>query len=213
MRLVIPIVFLLLAAAFVADARRGVHLPIPGASGVTAADLQLGPPRATLHDPPTFQSGPFRLTCGECHALFPSPREPRDPPLQHRDVVLDHGQNDRCYNCHSREDRDRLARRDGGTLGYDEIPHLCAQCHGTVYRDWQNGTHGRTNGSWDAASGEQHRLACSQCHDPHRPAFPRVAPLPGPNTLRMGDQSAAEPEEPRNPLEKWKPGARPRGER
>jgi len=204
-RKLIPIVFLVLAVAFVADAGRGVRLPIPGPSGVTKAELHLGPPRVALREPPTVQSGPFRLECSECHRLFPSLAEPRVPLLQHREVVLDHGQNDRCYNCHSRENRDRLVLRGGESCGFDEVPRLCAQCHGTVYRDWQNGTHGRTLGSWDAAGGLQQHLGCSECHDPHAPAFPHLAPLPGPNTLRMGPQESEQAHgNERNPLEKWK---------
>ena len=105
MRLLIPATFLALAAVFVLDARRGVRLPIPPSAGVSRADLHLGPPRAALSDPPTIQNGQFRQTCSECHALFPSPEVPRNPLLQHTHVVLDHGLNDRCYNCHSRARR------------------------------------------------------------------------------------------------------------
>lgn len=205
MRFLIPATFLALAALFVLDARSGVALPIPPASGVVQADLQLGPPRVALSDPPTIQNGAFRQTCSECHALFPSPDVPRDPLLQHTHVVLDHGLNDRCYNCHSRENRDVLVKHGGETLGFERVPELCSQCHGTVYRDWQDGTHGRTTGSWMSDAPAQRRLRCTECHDPHSPAYPRMQPLPGPNTLRMGPQDSVQHHGvPENPLEKWK---------
>lgn len=205
MRSSIPLVLFALAAFFALDARRGQTLPIPPPSGVRAADLHLGPPRQALGDPPTIQNGAFQQTCSECHALFPSPDVPRSPLLQHTHVVLEHGLNDRCYNCHAREERDLLVLHDGSTVGFGQVADLCAQCHGTVFRDWQNGTHGRTTGHWDGAVGKQDRLVCSQCHDPHAPAFPSLAPLPGPNTLRMGRPAAGESHPAReNPLEKWK---------
>lgn len=205
MRLLIPLVFLALAAHFVLDARRPMELSIPAASGVTRADLHLGPPRAVLADPPTIQNGPFRQTCNECHRIFPPRDVLRSPPLQHAHVVLAHGLNDRCTNCHAREDRDRLALQDGRTLAFAEVARVCAQCHGTLYRDWQLGAHGRTSGHWDRAAGPAERLTCTQCHDPHAPAFPPLAPLAGPNTLRMGRQERGEPPgEPENPLERWK---------
>jgi hypothetical protein len=86
---------------------------------------------------------------------------------------------------------------------------LCAQCHGTTYRDWQRGMHGKTMGSWDKSSGKQRRLLCTECHNPHAPAYGRLAPLPGPRTLRMnaGDekdhQEGADP----SPLHRRVPGA------
>jgi hypothetical protein len=204
-RFVIPIVFIALAAWFALDARAGHSLPIPPPSGVAEADLELGPPRQALELPPAIQNGPFRQTCSECHDIFPSPELPRTPLIQHTHIVLDHGLNDRCYNCHAREDRDRLALYDGTTIGFEDVPRLCAQCHGPAWRDWQHGTHGRTSGFWDVTRGERVRLACTQCHDPHAPAFPAYAPLPGPNTLRMGHPSTGEEhDEPVNPLEKWK---------
>jgi hypothetical protein len=205
MRFLIPATFFALALMFVLDVRRGVALPIPAASGVAHADLLLGPPRQALGDPPTIQNGQYRQTCSECHALFPSPEVVRDPLLQHTHIVLDHGLNDRCYNCHSRENRDLLVKHGGETIGFAAAPELCSQCHGTVFRDWQDGIHGRTTGSWETNAPAQRRLGCNECHDPHSPAYPRLAPLPGPNTLRMGAQdSAAAHGVPENPLEKWK---------
>lgn len=59
-----------------------------------------------------------------------------------------------------------------------DVVQLCAKCHGTIYRDWEAGVHGRQNGYWDAAKGEKTRLRCIQCHDPHSPQFKDMKPLP-----------------------------------
>jgi len=206
MRVIISSVFLALAVAFLVDARSDVNLPIPEQVHVVREDLRLGPPRDALRDPPTIQNGRLRQTCQECHALFESPAEPRVPPLQHTHLVLDHGMNDSCYGCHQRENRDLLVLRQGRTVGYDHVEELCAQCHGTTFRDWQAGIHGRTIGWWDPPEGEVQRLVCTQCHDPHSPAYPRLEPLPGPNTMRMGAPDADQEShgEVDNPLERWK---------
>ena len=79
-------------------------------------------------------------------------------------------------------------------MGYDQVQDLCASCHGPTYRDWEKGIHGRTNGYWDTSKGEQTRLVCTQCHDPHAPAFGKLVPLPGPNTLRMNDGGGPDPD-------------------
>ncbi len=117
--------------------------------------------------------------------------------------MLDHGLNDRCLNCHDHENRDRLRLHGTKTIGFDDVQELCAKCHGPTFRDWELGIHGRTNGYWDEASGEARKLLCTECHDPHAPAFPDIAPLPGPNTLRMGNTKPSADhshEEDRGPL-------------
>jgi predicted CXXCH cytochrome family protein len=80
----------------------------------------------------------------------------------------------------------------GQAIPYDQPQLLCAKCHGPVYRDWQHGSHGRTNGYWNASMGPMERRKCTECHDPHQPPFPPMTPAPGPHTLRMGNQSPAE---------------------
>jgi hypothetical protein len=154
---------------------------------------------------PILDVAGFDKKCQECHALFSSPT---DAPLrlnQHRNIVQAHGMNDQCFNCHDREDRDRLALPRGRTISFAESERLCATCHGTTYRDWQRGMHGRTSGSWDASSGRQARLTCLDCHDPHAPAFAPMATLPGPNTLRMLGSGPPETVHApsRNPLRQW----------
>lgn len=145
--------------------------------------------------------GVYTYRCSECHMLFPSPPETDRPLTQHRDIVLEHGINDRCFNCHHRQDRDAFADDRGGPIPYDQPQMLCAKCHGLVYRDWTHGVHGRTNGYWDADQGPVRRLKCIECHDPHAPAFAAMRPAPPPDTLRTPAAPApAEHDTRRNPL-------------
>jgi hypothetical protein len=169
--------------------------------------------RSPMGNPPSVVVGGFTHKCNECHSLFDSPPVDRRTLTQHTNITFEHGMNNRCFNCHDRRNRERLVLHDGTTIGFDEVPRLCSQCHGTVFRDWQRGMHGKTMGSWDATSGKQHRLNCNDCHDPHSPAYKPIQPLPGPHTLRMGDQSHAEESEPSHerhmPLRHWSsPGQR-----
>ena len=185
MRVLIPIVFLLLAAWMLVgapDARPELVATPP----VDAAAIDPANVRPIMHDPASIRIGGFEQRCNDCHRLFES--EPETPPktFQHQDIHLDHGMNDRCLNCHDLENRERLRLHGSQTVGFDQVQELCAKCHGPTYRDWELGIHGRTNGYWDETRGERKRLVCTQCHDPHAPAFEPIIPLPGPNTLRMG---------------------------
>ena len=60
---------------------------------------------------------------------------------------------------------------------FDESFRLCGQCHGTIYRDWRKGIHGRRRGYWNGAKSY---LLCAHCHDPHAPKFADLEPLPPP---------------------------------
>lgn len=182
--------FLALAAWFLFNPDvTGIPQAIP--ARVDPAQVTTQPLRRPLDDPPSIEAGGFRLRCSECHRLFRSPVQASKRLMQHRDVILDHGLNDRCFGCHDRGNRERLALGSGDTLPFSEAPRLCAECHGTTYRDWQRGTHGKTTGYWNPALGAQKRLSCIECHDPHAPAFAAMVPLPGPQTLRMGTPHGA----------------------
>ncbi|MCC6678439.1 MAG: hypothetical protein IT436_14990 [Phycisphaerales bacterium] len=160
--------------------------------------------RRPMGSPPAAIMAGYSHPCNECHQLFQAPLEERRILMQHTHIALNHGLNKHCFNCHDRENRERLRLNDGTLLEFNEVPRLCSQCHGTVFRDWERGTHGKTMGSWDASSGLQHRLGCNDCHDPHAPAYPPIEPLPGPRTLRMGDQAeGAHAGHRRSPLGQW----------
>ncbi len=185
-------VFVLFAIYFVLSPR-GFDTAAFGtvADGIPQEMLTTAPRREVLTDPPIQFIAGFDRTCMDCHRTFP-PRE--DPPvalLQHKHIVLNHGINNRCRDCHYDVDRNRLVQHDGTVIGYNDVVELCAKCHGPTYLDWLRGAHGRTNGYWDTTAGERVRLKCTQCHDPHMPRIPAMdplQPLPGPNTLRMGQQ-------------------------
>ncbi len=166
----------------------GVDIPSHRAMAVNRAWLSSVPRRDMLGDPPVINIDGFERTCMDCHRMFPPRADTPVRLLKHQHIILDHGINDRCRNCHYEQDRNKLVLRGGKVIGYEQVALLCAKCHGPTYRDWQRGAHGRTNGYWDVTRGERVRLHCTQCHDPHNPRVPAMDalwPLPGPNTLRM----------------------------
>ena len=142
----------------------------------------------------------YTYRCSDCHDIIPSPVETDRPLTQHTEIVLEHGINTRCFNCHHRTNRDAFVDDAGGEIPWDQPPLLCGKCHGPVYRDWQHGSHGRTNGYWDKTRGPQERRKCIECHDPHHPPFQPLKPAPGPDTLRMGVQEPPLHERGGNPL-------------
>ncbi len=173
-------------------------MPTTKASTVPIQLLSTAPRRAVLSDPAMITLDGFERTCMDCHRLFPARDMAPEELLKHGHIVLDHGINNLCRNCHYTEDRNLLVLHDGRPIGYDDVVVLCAKCHGPTFRDWERGMHGRTNGYWDAAQGEPRRLGCTECHDPHNPRVPAMdpmRPLPPPNTIRMGDHGRAEHEE------------------
>ncbi len=182
-------VFLFVAAMFFTSSPRA---EVPLAQPVLVAKEKVAPGarRSPMGEPASVVVGGFTHSCNECHRIFESPSVQRGKRVQHTHITLRHGMNDNCFNCHHRTDREKLVLYTGETLSFEQVPRLCAQCHGTVYRDWQRGTHGKTLGSWDASSGKQVRLGCNDCHDPHAPAYPGFIPLPAPSTLRMGVQDS-----------------------
>lgn len=184
-------VFLVLAAWFVLGPEL-LNIPAIGDHSSmkwTVEEIRSGTLRKPPADPPFIVSGGYELSCMECHRLFTTPSPNKTPFGQHTDIVLNHGMNDRCLNCHHRSEREKLVLPGGEMIAFKDAPRLCATCHGTTYRDWQRGMHGRTTGSWDEDSPNHRRLICTECHNPHSPAFEPVKPYPGPNTLRMKPQS------------------------
>lgn len=199
----LPVGFAALAVVLLATSR-SVDIPVPPPTVIEASLLEVGPRRAALQDPPVIEVEGVAENCTACHQIFRSASPAGAVLGYHREITLQHGMNDRCINCHDVEDRERLTLRDGTTIPFAQTPLLCAQCHGTVFRDWERGTHGKTLGSWITGSEAQRRLSCNECHDPHSPRYPPYAPLPGPNTLRMGTPSEHDGAgHRRNPLQHW----------
>lgn len=193
---------------------RLAEIPVGSAAVVDRAALVVQPRRTAMADPPRILVEGRQENCNACHQIFRSAHAGGEPLSYHQEIRLSHGLNARCVNCHDSENRERLALRDGTTVPYAQTPLLCAQCHGTLYRDWQNGTHGKTLGSWVTGSAAQRRLNCNECHDPHAPRYTSYEPLPAPRTLRMGDPAAEahHAPAPRSPLQRWlTPSSSPHG--
>jgi hypothetical protein len=96
----------------------------------------------------------------------------------HAKIVLHHAEENRgCLDCHDAADRDRLHLSNGATIAFAESFKLCGQCHGTQYRDWKVGLHGKRTGEWNGR--REYRL-CVDCHWPHEPRFAPMKPGPRP---------------------------------
>lgn len=119
------------------------------------------------------------VPCASCHTLHnQAPFVERSEQLTHfhTTVEVTHGEL-ACYSCHTPQDPGNLHLASGKPLAFSSAMELCAQCHGPQTRDYQKGSHGGMTGHWDLASGDRQRNACTTCHNPHTPAFPRVFPV------------------------------------
>jgi hypothetical protein len=116
--------------------------------------------------------------CSDCHGEMEVNLVRRELEEMHDDIVIEHGPKERwCFDCHNPDDRDSLRLANGTLIGFDESYRLCGQCHGTIFRDWREGIHGRREGYWNGAKSY---LLCAHCHNPHRPRFQAIEPLPPP---------------------------------
>jgi len=140
-----------------------------------------------LNDLPKLAAGQDGF-CTGCHKLLGSPTE--DPIARgrgpHEHVVLEHGENNRCFNCHhSSSDRyGSFIRHDGSVILLDSVEQLCGKCHGPHYRAWKRGAHGQRSGYWNVKQGRQTTARCNLCHDPHQPYLKPIPTLPGPRSRR-----------------------------
>ncbi len=129
--------------------------------------------------------------CMECHQHLNAKWHYDRPMVEHKNITLDHGNNRFCLNCHHPTNRNAFVDYDGAEIREEDVVLLCAKCHGPTYRDWEAGVHGRRNGHWNEKMGEQTRLRCIQCHDPHSPNFKSMKPLPAPKNRFDDEQSHA----------------------
>jgi hypothetical protein len=166
-----------------------------GQENADAPDATVQPPKAETEvypvPPPLIYQGLF--PCQACHRSdargvssqlekgksflgkyirTPDPR-PRILVRMHTDVSLKHAEWHWCLNCHSTYERNSLHLITGENISFEQSYRLCGQCHGTIYRDWKIGIHGRRVGQWN---GKKLYLLCAHCHDPHKPRFRK---LPG----------------------------------
>ncbi len=120
--------------------------------------------------------------CRACHGPekdFPVNFKRREDLLVHKNVKLNHGGvRVWCLDCHNPDDRNYLVPlSDGKPIDFDHSYLLCGKCHGTKFRDWRVGIHGRRTGKWN---GEKTYYRCVSCHDPHSPRFKPIEPMPPP---------------------------------
>jgi hypothetical protein len=173
--------------------------PVPDTTVVPDSATDIAPVRRPRLEP-QYDVAVYTYRCSDCHRIIPSSEDTDRAPTQHKEIVLEHGINTRCFNCHHPTNRDAFVDDLGDEIPWNEPQLVCAKCHGPVYRDWQHGSHGRTNGYWDTSKGPQTRRKCIECHDPHRPPFPSMNPAPAPRTLRMGGQDHQQHTEEHDPL-------------
>lgn len=145
--------------------------------------------------PPPFSEGIF--PCSNCHAGMEVNTKKRTLEF-HEDIKLKHFDG-WCFDCHNPTDRDTLRLASGKIIPFTESEFLCGQCHGTIFRDWRAGIHGRRTGMWNGK--KEYRL-CVHCHWPHEPRFKPIKPLPPPimpNDIKY--KKLSDDNIPRNPLE------------
>ncbi len=113
--------------------------------------------------------------CWVCHAMWASVPQISEFPVQfvHPEVKLNHGKNNRCFNCHLESDRNHYVANDGiSRINYFNVELLCARCHGLVYKRWKAGMHGSRRGKWAPKNRfDTINFKCTYCHDPHNPKY------------------------------------------
>lgn len=149
--------------------------------------------------PPPFSEDIF--PCSDCHSDMDVNPERRELEDEHVEIseMFNHASDQRwCLDCHNPDDRDKLRLANGDLVSFEESYNLCGQCHGTIFRDWKAGIHGKRTGEWNGR--KQYRL-CVHCHNPHSPKFKPLKPLPPPdNPLEIQYKKLSDEEIPRNPL-------------
>ena len=145
-------------------------MPFPSAE---SAEREL--PKEFFVAPPPFSPGIF--PCSQCHQHMPVNWKRRKLKQNHEGIVLHHMPGGWCFDCHNPHDRDKLRLANGRLIRFEESYYLCGQCHGTVFRDWKAGLHGKRTGMWN---GDKQYLLCVHCHWPHAPKFKSLKPMPSP---------------------------------
>ncbi|MCB2182694.1 MAG: hypothetical protein KQH63_11745 [Desulfobulbaceae bacterium] len=121
----------------------------------------------------------------------PDPK-PRILVKMHRNINLRHAEWHWCLNCHDQDERNYLRLITGEKIPFEKSYRLCGQCHGSIYRDWKIGIHGRRVGNW---KGKKLYLLCSHCHDPHSPKFRKLPAEDPPRPPHYGRWDVVEHEE------------------
>lgn len=121
--------------------------------------------------------------CNDCHQTLEISSVQKSFFSAHEDIILKHGVNNYCLTCHSANNMEALVDIHNNDITFSQSHITCLKCHGPIYRDWENGVHGRMNDFWDQGKGEVRKLTCVACHDPHQPKFKPMKPAPAPNIV------------------------------
>jgi hypothetical protein len=125
---------------------------------------------------PPFSEGIY--PCSNCHAGLETNLTRRELTYHQEIVLKKHSEEQRwCLDCHDKENRDKLRLASGRLVNFEQSYYLCGQCHGTQFRDWKVGVHGKRTGYWN---GEKLYRLCAHCHNPHQPKFKPAKPMPPP---------------------------------
>lgn len=139
-------------------------------------------PRATT-DPKTKKLAMY-MPCTLCHAAMPVKENvPRELNPIHAAVVPDpldmkHGKGAIwCLDCHNATNRDTLISHKGEEISFNQSQLLCGKCHGTEFRSWRDGLHGKRIGMW-VKGGKKRWWVCTECHNPHNvePGYTQIQP-------------------------------------
>jgi len=125
-------------------------------------------------NPPRVLTSSF-YPCSDCHQGLKTNPQVRKLSF-HEDILIKHN-NLWCLDCHSPSDRNRLRLLRGRAVPFEDLPRLCATCHGSIYKEWSNGIHGKRIGQWN---GKKNYFICTDCHNPHSPSFESLRPEPPP---------------------------------
>ncbi len=87
----------------------------------------------------------------------------------HTDIALRHAPEALpwCFGCHDPKNRDKLHLVNGDLIDFTESYRLCGQCHGTNYRDWKAGIHGKRIGYF--SGGTEDLFPVRELSQPARP--------------------------------------------
>jgi hypothetical protein len=120
-----------------------------------------------------------QFPCTSCHAGSRVVMAARRTPDAHHDIQPVHpdSSGDVCATCHARDDVASLVLIDGGRATLNQSYRLCAQCHFAQVDAWAAGGHGKRLDGWQ---GRRVVMACTDCHDPHRPAVQERIPFRAP---------------------------------
>lgn len=133
----------------------------------------------------TREGAMVQYPCSTCHeqALAKVSQDATERRWAHRDIQPTHPQRSNCQTCHNYDNLQTLKLEDGSTVGFDQAYRLCARCHFEQARDWAGGAHGKRLGGW---RGARVVMNCTDCHNPHAPAFAPRMPMAGPRVPRTG---------------------------